>query len=142
MSAARDNEKNEQQLDDKVLEVLEEGGTEKPFSSPLLNEKRCGSFSCIKCGNLLFSSTHKFESGTGWPSFTNVADQDNSCLESLDESQNMTRAEVKCKKCGGHLGHVFDDNPNNNQRRYCINGVCLIFKAKDNGNKQGERIYE
>jgi peptide-methionine (R)-S-oxide reductase len=106
--------------------VLREQGTERPFTGALLHEKRKGMFSCAACGAELFASGTKFESGTGWPSFTEPADRENVDLIE-DRSHGMIRIEVRCKRCGSHLGHVFPDGPGPTGDRYCINSVCLAF---------------
>ncbi len=105
--------------------VLRQQGTEPPFSSPLLNEHRTGAFNCAGCALPLFSSTTKFDSGTGWPSF--YAPLPNAVLTSSDTSLGMDRTEVHCRRCGGHLGHVFPDGPPPTGLRYCMNGVALSF---------------
>ena len=107
-------------------EVMRNAGTERPFSSPLDREKRPGVFSCAGCDQPLFSSKAKFESGTGWPSFfeplsRSVVD------EHSDVTLGMRRTEVLCHRCGGHLGHVFDDGPKPTGLRYCMNGLALKF---------------
>ena len=107
--------------------VLRQQGTERPFSSPLDHEKRSGTFSCAGCGNALFSSKTKFDSGTGWPSFYQPLP--NAVNEASDASLGMMRTEIHCRRCGGHLGHVFDDGPPPTGLRYCMNGVALTFKA-------------
>ena len=106
--------------------ILREDGTEPPFTSPLLHEKRKGVFACAGCGNDLFSSATKFDSGTGWPSFW--APLDNAVNTHVDRSYGMTRTAVTCRKCDGHLGHVFDDGPKPTGLRYCMNGLALAFK--------------
>ncbi len=106
--------------------VLRQGGTEYPGSSPLLNEHRVGIFSCAGCDLPLFDSKTKFDSGTGWPSFYQPLP--NAVLQSDDTSMGMDRTEVHCRRCGGHLGHVFDDGPPPTGRRYCMDGVALTFK--------------
>ncbi len=106
--------------------VLREEGTERSFSSPLNDEKHAGVFACRACGLPLFSSTTKFESGTGWPSFyepINAA----YIKEDVDNTYGMRRTEVSCARCGGHQGHVFPDGPQPTGLRYCINGVALNF---------------
>ena len=106
--------------------VLRQSGTERPFTSPLLNEHRQGTFVCVGCDLALFSSGTKFESGTGWPSFW--APLDNAVGTTRDASFGMVRTAVHCMRCGGHLGHVFDDGPKPTRLRYCMNGVALAFK--------------
>ena len=106
--------------------VLRESGTEIPFTSPLLHEKRAGTFTCAGCELDLFSSTTKFESGTGWPSFW--APLENAVGTTRDTSFGMVRTGVHCSRCGGHLGHVFDDGPKPTGLRYCMNGVAMKFR--------------
>jgi peptide-methionine (R)-S-oxide reductase len=106
--------------------VLRKEGTEAPFTSPLLHEERHGTFACAGCGLDLFSSSTKFDSGTGWPSFW--APLDHAVNEKEDRSFGMTRTAVTCRRCDGHLGHVFDDGPKPTGLRYCMNGVALTFK--------------
>jgi peptide-methionine (R)-S-oxide reductase len=105
--------------------VLREHATERPGSCALLREHRPGTFSCAGCGNLLFVADRKFESGTGWPSF--FSPLSGAIGETVDTSFGMTRTEVHCTQCGGHLGHVFPDGPPPTGLRYCINGVALNF---------------
>ena len=111
------------------FDVLRKSGTEHPFTSPLLKEKRRGDFTCAGCDLPLFSSTTKFESGTGWPSFW--APLDKAVATEQDTSLGMTRTAVNCRRCGGHLGHVFDDGPKPTGLRYCMNGVAMKFKPVD-----------
>jgi peptide-methionine (R)-S-oxide reductase len=106
--------------------VLREAGTERAFSGELNLEKRDGGFHCGGCGTLLFNSTDKYDSGSGWPSFTAPANPD-AVVEHHDHSLGMHRIEVRCAKCDGHLGHVFPDGPGENGLRYCINSVSLDF---------------
>jgi peptide-methionine (R)-S-oxide reductase len=107
--------------------VLREASTERPFSSPLLNEHRRGTFVCAACANPLFNSTTKFDSGTGWPSFWKVLP--GAVVTRTDRSLMMERTEVLCARCGGHLGHLFDDGPKPTGLRYCMNGLALNFRA-------------
>ena len=109
--------------------VLREHGTEHRGSSPLLQEKRAGTFRCAGCGQPLFSSTTKYESGTGWPSFYRPID--GAIGTTTDRSHGMTRVEVHCANCGGHLGHVFPDGPAPTGDRYCMNGVALKFEPEN-----------
>ena len=106
--------------------VLRHEGTERPFTSPLLHEERKGTFACAGCASDLFSSSTKFDSGTGWPSFW--APLDNAVKTQDDRSYGMVRSAVTCSRCDGHLGHVFDDGPKPTGLRYCMNGVALTFK--------------
>ena len=106
--------------------VLRERATERPFSSPLNKEHRAGTFACAGCGQRLFSSKTKFDSGTGWPSFW--APLSGMVRTSRDFDLGYPRTEVHCARCGGHLGHVFDDGPKPTGKRYCMNGVALSFQ--------------
>ena len=106
-------------------EVLRQAGTEVPYSSPLNDEHGQGVFSCAGCAQELFSSDTKFDSGTGWPSFWRPLD--GAVVEDADSTLGMTRTEVLCQRCGGHLGHVFDDGPPPTGLRYCMNGVAMTF---------------
>ena len=108
--------------------VLRKHGTEPPGSSPLNAEKRDGTFKCAACGQSLFSSETKFESGTGWPSFWKPIEE--AVAETTDSSLFMTRTEVHCARCQGHLGHVFPDGPGPTGMRYCMNGLALEFEPK------------
>jgi len=107
--------------------VLRERGTEPPFTGQFLKNNKKGMYVCAACGNELFSSETKFESGTGWPSFWEAISKESIELEA-DNSHGMNRIEVRCKKCGGHLGHVFNDGPKPTGQRYCMNSVSLKFK--------------
>lgn len=118
-----------QSLPQEQYYVLCEHGTERPGTSVFLNEKRDGTYSCTGCGNKLFTSSTKYESGTGWPSFYNAID---GALEySEDSSMGMPRTEYHCAFCGGHQGHVFNDGPNPSGKRFCNNGVALTFEPKN-----------
>jgi peptide-methionine (R)-S-oxide reductase len=116
------------QLTPEQYHVLREHGTERPGTCALLHEKRPGTFTCVACGLPLFKSGPKFESGTGWPSFFEPIE--GAVATSTDRSYFMTRTEVHCRRCGGHLGHVFEDGPPPSGLRYCINGVALDFKPE------------
>jgi peptide-methionine (R)-S-oxide reductase len=109
--------------------VLRQHGTERAGTCALLHEHRAGTFKCAGCGQPLFVADRKFESGTGWPSF--FAPLEGSIGSSTDRSFGMTRTEVHCTRCGGHLGHVFPDGPPPTGLRYCINGVALTFEPKE-----------
>ena len=107
--------------------VMRQGGTEPPWSGELLGEKEPGEFVCAACGTPLFVSDTKYDSGSGWPSFTGPASPD-SVSEHSDQSHGMVRTEVRCGACEGHLGHVFPDGPGPDGLRYCINSASLNFK--------------
>jgi peptide-methionine (R)-S-oxide reductase len=115
-----------QQLTPEQYAVLRGHGTERPGTCALLHEHRAGTFACAGCGQPLFKTERKFESGTGWPSF--FAPLEGSVETTVDRSLWMVRTEVHCSRCGGHLGHVFEDGPPPTGLRYCINGVALEFQ--------------
>jgi peptide-methionine (R)-S-oxide reductase len=122
---------NEEELRKKLTpdqyHIMREKGTEAPFTGQYVQTKDKGMYVCAACGNQLFSSDTKFESGTGWPSFTEPANLENIELHE-DNDHGMTRIEVTCKNCGSHLGHVFDDGPQDKGgKRYCINSACLLL---------------
>jgi peptide-methionine (R)-S-oxide reductase len=114
-------------LTDEQYKILRKKGTEPPFTGKYLKNKEDGTYVCAACGNPLFSSKTKFDSGSGWPSFWEAIEKENVELKS-DYSFGMDRIEVLCRKCGGHLGHVFDDGPKPTGKRYCINSASLNFK--------------
>lgn len=121
--------KKNSNLTEEEKHVMFEKGTEAPFSGQFVHTKDKGKYVCKNCGAELFSSDAKFDSGTGWPSFDNSANTQNITLEE-DDSYGMNRTEVKCGKCGAHLGHVFDDGPTKTGKRYCINSVCLDLQKE------------
>lgn len=124
-----DEEEIKKKLTPDEYHVLREKGTEAPFSGKLLHEKKSGMYTCKVCGNELFASTAKFDSGTGWPSFDQALPGAVKLTE--DNDHGMSRTEVTCAKCGSHLGHVFDDGPTKTGKRYCLNSVCLDLEAND-----------
>ena len=119
------------ELSPEQFRVLRGHGTERPGSSPLNAEKRPGTFLCAGCGKELFDAGTKYESGTGWPSFW--APMEGAVGTQTDRSLFMTRTEVHCARCGGHLGHVFPDGPKPTGQRYCMNGVAMRFEPKEKG---------
>jgi len=122
--------KQDNELDPLLKQVARDKGTEHPFTGKYVKEHSAGMYKCAICGNQLFSSGAKFDSGTGWPSFTEPANLANVELK-VDSDHGMKRTEVVCKSCGAHLGHVFDDGPEDKGgKRYCINSVCLELEKK------------
>jgi len=118
--------------------VLREKGTEPAFTGKYMKNKKNGTYVCAGCGNELFSSETKFDSGTGWPSFWAPVSKDN-IEEKVDNRFGMHRTEVICKKCGGHLGHLFDDSPTITGQRFCINSISLKFKEQKNSAKKPKK---
>ena len=118
-----------EKLTPEQYEVLREKGTEAPFTGQYVNEKKKGMYKCVACGNPLFSSETKFDSGTGWPSFDEALP--GAVRYEHDNAHGMERTEVVCAQCGGHLGHVFSDGPTKTGKRYCLNSVCLDLEAKE-----------
>ena len=115
-------------LSNQQKNVMFNNGTERPYSSELLNEKRKGFYHCANCGNKLFASNSKFDSGTGWPSFSEALP--GAFKTKTDFSFGMERVEYHCANCGAHHGHVFNDGPIESGKRFCSNGLCLIFKPE------------
>ena len=123
--------KSDTELSDELRKVARGGGTEAPFTGKYWDNHEKGMYKCAICGNELFSSKTKFDSGTGWPSFTDPANLENIELKS-DMTHGVSRTEVLCKNCGAHLGHVFQDGPKEKGgQRYCINSVCLDLEKKE-----------
>jgi peptide-methionine (R)-S-oxide reductase len=122
------DEQWQRELTPEQFKVLRGHGTERALTSPLNNEKRAGTFVCAGCGNRLFAAETKFDSGTGWPSFYQPLD--GGVGTSTDRSWFMVRTEVHCARCGGHLGHVFEDGPQPTGLRYCMNGVAMTFEPE------------
>lgn len=128
MEMPKDEAEWKKKLTPEQYAVLREKGTEAPFSGKLLQEGRDGMFTCAACGNPLFASDAKFDSGTGWPSFYEALPGAIAYQE--DKSHGTSRVEVVCAECGSHLGHVFEDGPTKTGKRYCMNSMCLEFEEK------------
>lgn len=123
------NNENKKVLTEEQKKVMFEGGTEAPGTGKFLHEKADGTYECANCGQALFSSDNKFDSGTGWPSFDRAIP--GAVTEKEDVTLEMSRTETVCSKCGAHLGHVFPDGPTETGNRYCINSVCLDLEKED-----------
>ena len=121
---------NNKSLSPELEYVARQKGTEPPFTGKYVHEKRAGTYNCAVCGEPLFESATKYDSGSGWPSFTEPA-RENAVAEHRDSSHGMIRTEVRCATCEGHLGHVFPDGPGVNGLRYCMNSASLDFKSRD-----------
>jgi peptide-methionine (R)-S-oxide reductase len=125
----KDNEYWRDKLTPEQFHIAREKGTERPFTGEYYDEKTSGTYNCVCCGQALFTSETKYDSGSGWPSFWEALDKKNIELKT-DRSHGMDRTEVMCGKCGAHLGHLFDDGPNPTGQRYCINSASLKLDPK------------
>ena len=125
-SVSMSDEEWRRRLSADQYEILRHAGTEKPFASPLLEEHRKGVFGCAGCARDLFASQTKFDSGTGWPSFWKPLN--GAVVQGADRSGGMNRTAISCSRCGGHLGHVFNDGPRPTGLRYCMNGLAMTFR--------------
>lgn len=131
MKTRKTDDQWKQQLSEEQYKVARESGTERPFTGEYYNCKDSGLYECICCGAALFSSEHKYDSGSGWPSYWQPLNE--TCIdEHIDETHGMKRVEVRCKDCDAHLGHVFEDGPPPTGLRYCINSLSLDFKPSKN----------
>jgi len=129
MSKEKTEQEWQQKLSPEQYQILRQCGTEPAFTGKYYKHKEKGSYHCAACGELLFSSETKFDSGSGWPSFYAAADKNN-IKEVIDNSHGMIRTEIKCAHCDSHLGHIFHDGPKPSGMRYCVNSASLDFKQE------------
>jgi len=140
LNVSKTEEEWKKTLFPKEYHVLREKGTESAFTGKYLKNKKNGTYVCAGCGNKLFSSEAKFDSGTGWPSFWAPVSNVN-IEKKVDNRFGMSRTEVICKKCGGHLGHVFNDSPTPTGQRFCINSISLKFKEQNNSALTEDKLH-